>query len=125
MPAAVIEALKAHKVKQAEDGLLTGALWRDHDLVFPSVVGTPPDASHVRRAFRKICLAAGIGENWSLRQLRHTFVSIMSERGVPVEEIATLVGHSVTATTESVYRRELRPVTSIGAEIMDTIFKVG
>jgi integrase len=87
MPAAVMEALKAHKVKQAEDRLLAGALWRDHDLVFPSAVGTPLDASHVRRAFRKICVAAGIGENWSPRELRHTFVSIMSEQGVPVEEI--------------------------------------
>ena len=52
------------------------------------------------------------------------FVSIMSEQGVPVEEIARLVGHSTTATTEAVYRRELRPVISTGAEVMDTIFKI-
>ncbi len=125
MPAAVVDALKAHKVKQAEDRLRAGAHWQDHSLVFPSAVGTPLDASHVRRAFRKICVTAGIGENWSPRELRHTFVSIMSEQGVPVEEIARLVGHSVTATTESIYRRELRPVISTGAEVMDTIFKVG
>jgi len=56
--------------------------------------------------------------------LRHTFVSIMSEQGVPVEEIASLVGHSTTATTEAVYRQELRPVISTGAEVMDTIFKI-
>jgi len=46
-------------------------------------------------------------------------------QGVPVEEIARLVGHSLTATTETVYRRELRPVMSTGAEVMDTNFKVG
>ena len=125
LPMFVVEALQAHKVKQTEDRLLAGALWRDHGLVFPSSVGTPLDASHVRRAFRRICIAAGIGENWSPRELRHTFVSIMSEQGVPVEEIARLVGHSVTATTETVYRHELRPVISTGAEVMDTIFKVG
>jgi integrase len=124
MPAAVVDALKTHKVKQSQDRLKAGSLWQDHGLVFPSAVGTPLDASHVRRAFRKICIAAGIGANWSPRELRHTFVSIMSEQGVPVEEIARLVGHSVTATTESVYRRELRPVISTGAEVMDTIFKV-
>ena len=95
LPVAVVDALKAHKAKQAEDRLLAGALWRDHGLVFASAVGTPLDPSHVRRGFRKICVEAGIGENWSPRELRHTFVSIMSEQGVPVEEIARLVGHSV------------------------------
>ena len=125
MPMAVADALKAHKAKQAEDRLLAGDLWRDHGLVFASVVGTPLDPSHVRRTFRKICIAAGIGEGWSPRELRHTFVSIMSERGVPVEEIARLVGHSTTSTTETVYRRELRPVISTGAEVMDDVFRFG
>ncbi len=125
LPVAVVDALRAHKVKQTEDRMLAGALWRDEGLVFVSAVGTPLDPSHVRRAFRKVCEAAGIGSNWSPRELRHTFVSIMSEQGVPVEEIARLVGHSTTATTEAVYRRELRPVISTGAEVMDTIFKSG
>jgi integrase len=49
----------------------------------------------------------------------------MSEQGVPVEEVAHLVGHSTTSTTETVYRRELRPVISTGAEVMDLAFKVG
>lgn len=124
LPMAAVNALKAHKVKQVEDRLLAGALWQDHGLVFASAVGTPLDPSHVRRAFRKVCEAAGIGTNWSPRELRHTFVSIMSEQGVPAEEIARLVGHSTTATTEAVYRRELRPVISTGAEVMDTIFKI-
>jgi integrase len=125
MPMAVVEALRLHKARQAEDRLLAGALWQEHGLVFPSAVGTPLDPSHVRRAFRKICVAAGIGENWTPRELRHTFVSIMSEQGVPVEEIARLVGHSTTSTTETVYRRELRPVIATGAEVMDNVFKVG
>ena len=124
LPMAAVEALRVHRVEQAEDRLLAGALWQDHGLVFASAVGTPLDPSHVRRAFRKVCEAAGIGTNWSPRELRHTFVSIMSEQGVPVEEIARLVGHSTTATTEAVYRRELRPVISTGAEVMDTIFRI-
>jgi len=39
-----------------------------------------------------------------------------------VEEIARLAGHSSSRTTEGVYRRELRPVITIGAEVMDKIF---
>jgi integrase len=125
LPVVVVDALKAHKAKQAEDRLLAGALWRDHGLVFASAVGTPLDPSHVRRGFRKVCVEARIGEKWSPRELRHTFVSIMSEQGVPVEEIARLVGHSATSTTETVYRRELRPVISTGAEVMDNVFRIG
>jgi integrase len=124
MPVAVVDALMFHRARQAEDRLLAGVLWQDHGLVFPSAVGTPLDPSHVRRAFRKICVSAGIGENWTPRELRHTFVSIMSEQGGPVEEIARLVGHSTTATTETVYRKELRPIISTGAEVMDNVFGV-
>lgn len=124
LPLAAVEALRIHRVGQAEDRLQAGALWQDHGLVFASAVGTPLDPSHVRRTFRKVCGAAGIGTSWSTRELRHTFVSIMSGQGVPVEEIARLVGHSTTATTETVYRRELRPVISTGAEVMDTIFRI-
>ena len=58
------------------------------------------------------------------RELRHSFVSLMSRLGVLVEEIARLAGHSNTRTTEVVYRRELRPVLTTGAEAMDRLFGV-
>jgi transposase len=51
-----------------------------------------------------------------------TFVSLMSHSGVAIEEIARLVGHASTRTTEIVYRRELRPVITTGAQIMDQLF---
>ena len=44
------------------------------------------------------------------RELRTSFVRVMSHRGVSIEEIARVVGHASTRTTEVVYRRELRPV---------------
>jgi hypothetical protein len=46
----------------------------------------------------------------------------MSQHGVGIEEIARLAGHATTRTTEIVYRRELRPVITTGAEIMDKVF---
>jgi integrase len=58
-----------------------------------------------------------------VRELRHSFVSIMSDKGVPIETIADLVGHASTAVTEEVYRHQLRPVITKGAETMNTIFK--
>src|SRR5262250_1656454 len=82
----------------------------------------PPDSHNVRRDFRTVCRAAGIGDRWVPKELRTSFVSVMSHCGVPVEEIARLAGHSSTRTTEVIYRRELRPVITTGAEVMDQIF---
>lgn len=94
LPAVAVEALREHKAAQSREQLIAGPLWEDHGLVFATPLGTPLDAAHVRRAFKKICDNAGIGSDWTPRELRHTFVSIMSEQGVPVEEIAHLVGHT-------------------------------
>ncbi len=90
-------------------------------MVFASAIGTPLDAANVRREFRKITEAAGLGIDWAPRDLRHTFVSLMSADGVPIEEIVRLAGHNRTATTGLVYRHELRPVITTGAEVLDRI----
>src|ERR1700748_1739536 len=65
---------------------------------------------------------AGIGDGWTPRELRTSFVSLLSHQGVSIEEIARLAGHASTRTTEIVYHRELRPVITAGAEIMDKLF---
>ena len=44
---------------------------------------------------------------------------------MPIEEIAQLAGHNQTATIELVYRHELRPVITTGAEVMDRILSRG
>jgi integrase len=49
-------------------------------------------------------------EAWSPRELRHSFVSLLSNGGVSIEDIADVVGHSGTSVTEKVYRHQLRPV---------------
>lgn len=46
----------------------------------------------------------------------------MSESGVAVEEIARRAGNSSSRTTEVIYRHELRPVITTGADAMDKIF---
>jgi integrase len=65
---------------------------------------------------------ARVGDGWTPRELRTSFVSLLSHRGVSIEEIARLAGHASTRTTEVVYRREPRPVITTGAEITDELF---
>ena len=85
-----VEALTARKAIQAADRLKAGELWQDDDLVFTTATGVMLDQRNIRREFRLICKAAGLGTDWVPRELRHTFVSIMSQAGMPVEEIARL-----------------------------------
>ena len=119
-----VNALWAHRERQAAERAATGLTSGDRELVFSTRTGAPLDAANVRREFRAACKAAKIGQDWTPRELRHSFVSLMSSSGVPVEEIARLAGHSNTRTTEVVYRRELRPVLTTGAEAMDRLFQV-
>ena len=122
LPAAAVQALRAWSGSQAGEQLAAGNSWQDTGLVFTSHQGAALDAGNVRKMFKRICIEAGAGDDWTPRELRTTFVSLMSHQGVSIEEIARLVGHATTRTTEIVYRRELRPVITTGAEIMDELF---
>jgi integrase len=110
-----------HK-RQAGERLAAGEDYSDHGLVFCTRYGTPLSAANVRRSFRAVTKAAEIGERWCPRELRHSFVSIMSDHGVPIESIADLVGHKNSTVTARVYRHQLRPVIAQGAQTMDAIF---
>jgi integrase len=76
----------------------------------------------LRRDFRRVVDAAGlVGREWAPRELRHSFVSLLSDAKVPIESISRLVGHRSTMVTETIYRKQLRPVIEGGAEVMDRI----
>lgn len=112
MPAIAANALRQ---LQEQDGRTIGPVFATRD-------GRELDAANVRREFKAAVKAAGIPGIWTPRELRHTFVSLMSDSGVPVEEIARLAGHANSRITELVYRHQLRPVMTKGAEAMDALF---
>jgi integrase len=97
LPERCVEALRRQLAQQEAERAAAGDQWREHGLVFTSKVGTP-------------------------RELRHSFVSLLSDHGLPLEEISRLVGHSSTSVTEAVYRKQIRPVLQSGAVAMDRIF---
>jgi len=122
LPRMAVEVLREQLERQAAARRRAGVLWLDDGLVFTTALGTQLDAADVRRSLRTICRRAGIGEEWTPRELRHTFVSLLSDNGMAIEEISRLVGHSSSNVTETIYRHQIRPVITIGAEAMDKIF---
>jgi integrase len=123
LPGRCIDALSDHRRYQvAYRENAPARVWSG--FVFCSASGHQLDASHVRRAFRTAIRAAeGVtASEWTPRELRHSFVSLLSDDGVPLEEISRLVGHKNTTVTELVYRKQIRPVIQTGAITMDRLF---
>jgi integrase len=123
LPQLAADALRDLREAQAREQAAAGDHWQDTGLVFTTQRGAALDAANVRKMFKRVCRAAGAGDSWTPRELRTSFVSLMSHNGVSTEEIGRLVGHASTRTSEVVYRRELRPVITTGAEIMDKVFR--
>ncbi len=123
LPLRGVNALRQQRKLQDEARAQAGGDWHATGLVFGSKVGTALDAANVRRAFRRVVKIAGLNpDDWTPRELRHSFVSLLSDNGVSLEDIAELCGHAGTRVTEAVYRHQLRPVLLNGAVAMDRIF---
>ena len=121
LPGVCVIALREHRRRQREASGPNG----DGDrLVFATSSGGPPDAANVRRAFRTVVAKADLDPAaWTPRELRHSFVSLLSANGMPIEQIAELLGHRGSRVTEAVYRHQLQPVILDGPVVMDSLFE--
>jgi len=73
------------------------------DAVFTRRDGRSWGASDQARPMRKACVDAGIEPPISFHDLRHTFASLLAQRGVPMRVIAEALGHADTRITEKHY----------------------
>lgn len=122
IPDRCVEVLRALKAEQdrEDDATKRGR----KELVFRTRTGTALSAGNVRRDFRAVLdTVPGLNaKDWTPRELRHSFVSLLSAHDVPIENISRLVGHTNTVVTETVYRQQIRPVIQEGATAMNKIF---
>jgi integrase len=124
IPDRAVQALQRHRSYQDEQRTAASDKWREQDYVFATKLGTEMDDANVRRDFRRVVKSAGIDpRSWTPRELRHSFVSLLSDAGISLEQISRLVGHLGTATTDLVYRHQIRPVIQDGATAMNRIFQ--
>jgi integrase len=124
IPEEVVRVLIAHREKQQviRSRALAKKQWTENNLVFCNRYGKSLTAQTVRRTLAIALRIAGLPIEWTPRELRHSFVSLMSANGASIELISRLVGHRSTVVTEAVYRHELRPVITEGAEIIGKAF---
>ncbi len=99
----LVAALTRHRDEQELLGL-----YDPDGFVFCSSNGTPLTMSNMRRAFQTLCKRAGLGDSWTTYELRHSFVSLVSDQLDNLLDVADLAGHSDTRTTQG-YRHNVRP----------------
>jgi len=102
LPAALVEELRGHRARQLAERLAAGSLWRDHDLVFPSLTGTPLDPRNALRALAAAAARAGL-DGIGLHTLRHTCASLLLAQGVHPRVVMETLGHSGISITMDTY----------------------
>ena len=120
LPEVVVSVLKCWKEEQSTFHKRNN--YPSPTLVFGTRENKVKGAREVRRRFKLELAKAGLPQNWTPRELRHSFASLMSLNGARLEEISRIMGHSDLSTTEGVYRHELRPVLTEGAEALGELF---
>lgn len=119
MPAAVAAALTDLLAEQVTRQLAAGESY-DSGPVFADEAGRPVRREMVRHGLARRCKAAGIA-TFSPREMRHTWVSVLSDAGVDIEVIASGAGHVNSNVTRSVYRHQIADKISAAATVFNSL----
>jgi integrase len=115
-----LQSLRVHKSRQELAKALAGSEWKDHDLIFPTTIGTPGDASNMRIDFKRVLQQAGL-PGIRFHDLRHTAASLMLNHGVPAIVVSKILGHSKPSITLDVYGHLYHEMQGSAAVIMDQL----
>lgn len=123
-PAPVVEALRRHADRQADEMALLGVRWPAEwaDLVFTSEAGTPIDPANARRELRNVAAKAGLGH---LRpyDLRHSAATLLAASGVPLEHVADVLGHDGLRMARLVYVHAQAPSVDAAVAPMERLLE--
>ena len=102
LPSFALGALRQHRLRQLQERLRAGQRWQEHDLVFPSSVGTPIEPRNLTRNLHRLCKVAGLKPE-RFHNLRHTAASIGFAEGLDPKMIQHMLGHSAIGVTMDTY----------------------
>ncbi len=118
LSARVVEVLKQHRARQAEEKLKSGVLYRDQNLVFAGENGGLINPSNLRRRSYMPLLKRANLPRITFHDLRHTCASLLFQRSVHPKFVQELLGHASVAITLDTYSHML---PGMGGEVADTM----
>ena len=122
MPATVVEALRAHRVRQLEERLFAGDQWEDWGLVVATVKGTPLDQSRVSKHLKRMLRKAELPDI-RFHDLRHSCASLLLAQHVPARMVMEILGHSSISLTLNTYSHVLPVLQQEAADRMDDMLR--
>ena len=150
LPEFVRMALVSHRQMQRERQLLAGGRWRveGSSFVFTTRDGRPLDGGNVTRDLKRLLTHTWLGGQpdckharvtarecadcgaehlppLSFHALRHSCASILLAQGVPVRDVAEILGHSDVRLTLSTYARVIEAGRDRAAGVMERVLQVG
>lgn len=118
LPPMAVEALRAHRVRQAEERLAMGAAWNGHGFVFTTTIGTALDGVNLLKAFHRLCDGARL-PRIRFHDLRHTAATLLLGRGVNPKIVSEMLGHASVGITLDTYSHVLPTMQQSAAAEMD------
>lgn len=122
LPEELRRRLLIHRDEQALERERAGDAWREHGLVFASLVGTPITPRNLDRHYKALLRRAGLPDR-RLHDLRHTFATLMFRRGLDVVMVSRMLGHASVQITIDIYIHWLPKDSSAAAVIGDTFLR--
>ena len=114
-----VSALRIHHKHQLEERMKYAGLWQEHNLVFPSLVGTPLSGRNLTRSFKRHLERAGLSRTFRFHDLRHTCATLLLRQGVNAKFVQELLGHRDVSLTLNVYSHVLPDMGDQAAIAMD------
>jgi integrase len=121
LPESLVKELRTHRRKQNEERLKLGTAWQNHNLVFPSEVGTPITHSNVTQVFKRVLKNAKLRTSLRLYDLRHSHATLLLKAGVHAKIVSERLGHSTIALTLDVYSHVLPSMQAEAAAHLETM----
>ncbi|MFT4040963.1 MAG: tyrosine-type recombinase/integrase [Thermomicrobiales bacterium] len=126
-----VDALRAHRDRQAFTRRDTGEFWQDQDLVFCNAMGGPLDPTHQSTVFQQAATAIAEAAKKveapafpviRFHDMRHTAATILLAKGVHVKLVSEMLGHSTITLTLDTYSHIIPAMHGDAAAAMDAVF---
>jgi integrase len=119
IPAEMVVMLRRYKAHQSELRLSVGDMWEQgENWIFTQWNGKvlPPDS--VSAQFRKFILKHPDLPQIHVHSLRHTSATLLIAAGIPLKNVSSRLGHSMTSTTANIYAHALASIDETAAEAL-------
>jgi len=126
----VVVEMEAHREKQREMARRLGDHWSEHGLVFPQgdrrrsmdLPGAPRRPDEVTKRHEQLVSEVAL-PTIVLHEMRHGAVSLLAAAGMPVDQIALIVGHSTQEVTKAIYLHGVKSTLAVHAKAAADLLK--